>query len=106
MQLTGYPGVPDFKTLTAHFVHTDYELTGSIGFSDPMLDAVQHITRTAAMSNFQSIPTDCPQVRPQGKASLLHRPCLFLALKHSARSFSASAAAGSATPSSRPRPTW
>ena len=61
MQLTGYPGTPDFKPLTAHFIHTDYELTGSISFSDPMLDAVQHITRTAAMSNFQSIPTDCPQ---------------------------------------------
>jgi alpha-L-rhamnosidase len=66
MQLTGYPGTPDFKTLTAHFVHTDYELTGAISFSDPMLDAVQHITRTAAMSNFQSIPTDCPQRERRG----------------------------------------
>jgi hypothetical protein len=58
IQLTGYPGTPDFKTLTAHFIHTDYEMTGSVSFSDPDLDAVQHITRTAAMSNFQSIPTD------------------------------------------------
>ena len=54
MQLTGYPGTPTFKTLTAHFIHTDYEFTGDISFSDPDLDAVQHITRTAAMSNFQS----------------------------------------------------
>jgi alpha-L-rhamnosidase len=61
IQLTGYPGTPDFKTLTAHFIHTDYEMTGSVSFSDPDLTAVQHITRTAAMSNFQSIPTDCPQ---------------------------------------------
>ena len=57
VSLTGFPGTPDFNTLTAHFVHTDYELTGSVSFSDPLLTAVQHITRTAAMSNFQSIPT-------------------------------------------------
>lgn len=31
-----------------------------------MLTAVQHITRTAAMSNFQSIPTDCPQRERRG----------------------------------------
>ena len=66
IQLTGYPGTPDFKTLTAHFIHTDYEMTGSVSFSDPDLDAVQHITRTAAMSNFQSIPTDCPQRERRG----------------------------------------
>ena len=66
VQLTGYPGVPTFKTLTAHFIHTDYEFTGDISFSDPDLDAVQHITRTAAMSNFQSIPTDCPQRERRG----------------------------------------
>ena len=66
VQLTGYPGVPSFDTLTAHFVHTDYELIGQIAFSDPLLTAVQHITRTAAMSNFQSIPTDCPQRERRG----------------------------------------
>jgi alpha-L-rhamnosidase len=61
VQLTGYPGVPDQQTLSAHFVHTSFEYTGSVGFSDPDLDSVQHITRTASMSNFMSIPTDCPQ---------------------------------------------
>ena len=66
VSLTGFPGTPDVNTLTAHFVHTDYELTGSIGFADPLLTAVQHITRTAAMSNFQSIPTDCPQRERRG----------------------------------------
>ena len=66
MSLTGYPGTPNFKTLTAHFIHTDYEMTGGISFSDPLLTSVQHITRTAAMSNFQSIPTDCPQRERRG----------------------------------------
>ena len=66
VQLTGYPGVPTFETVTAHFLNTMYDLTGEISFSDPNLDAVQHITRMAAMSNFQSIPTDCPQRERRG----------------------------------------
>ena len=66
MSLSGFPGTPGFSTLTAHFIHTDYELTGQIGFSDPLLTSVQHITRAAAMSNFQSIPTDCPQRERRG----------------------------------------
>lgn len=66
VSLTGFPGTPDYNTLTAHFVHTDYEMTGSVSFSDPLLTSVQHITRTAAMSNFQSIPTDCPQRERRG----------------------------------------
>ena len=43
-----------------------FRLQGQIGFADPLLTAVQHITRTAAMSNFQSIPTDCPQRERRG----------------------------------------
>jgi alpha-L-rhamnosidase len=66
VQLTGYPGVPTFETLTAHFLNTMYDLIGDISFSDPNLNAVQHITRMAAMSNFQSIPTDCPQRERRG----------------------------------------
>lgn len=48
------------------FVHTDVEITGGISFSDPLMDAVQHITRAAALSNHQSIPTDCPQRERRG----------------------------------------
>ena len=66
VSLTGYPGTPNFKTLSAHFIHTDYEMIGGVSFSDPLLTSVQHITRTAAMSNFQSIPTDCPQRERRG----------------------------------------
>lgn len=66
IQLTGYPGVPTYETLTAHFIHTDYEIIGSVGFSDPILDQVQHMTQSSAMSNFQEIPTDCPQRERRG----------------------------------------
>ena len=41
VQLTGYPGVPTFETLTAHFLNTMYDLIGDISFSDPNLNAVQ-----------------------------------------------------------------
>lgn len=64
--LTGYPGTPTLDTLQAHFLNTQYELIGDISFSDPNLDAVQHITRAAAMSNYVSIPTDCPQRERRG----------------------------------------
>ena len=42
IQLTSVPGTPDFKAQKVHFIHTDYEMTGSVSFSDPDLTAVQH----------------------------------------------------------------
>lgn len=66
VEVTGYPGIPDFSTVKASFLNTLYELIGDVSFSDPNLNGVQHITRTAAMSNFQSIPTDCPQRERRG----------------------------------------
>ena len=61
IQLTGYPGTPNYDTLEAHFIHTANEDIGSVSFSDNNLNAVQHITRASARSNFQHVPTDCPQ---------------------------------------------
>jgi alpha-L-rhamnosidase len=61
VQIEGLPFVPDFSTLQAHFIHTDFELSGDIEFSAPLLNAVQHAARASALSNFQSIPSDCPQ---------------------------------------------
>lgn len=78
VRLKGYPGVPGPDTLTAHFINTLYDEVGSISFSDPDLNAVQRITLAAAQSNFQSIPTDCPQVR---KMSNAHLACCRLTLR-------------------------
>lgn len=66
MQLTGYPGTPDLATLTAHFISTANEEVGSIVLSDSLLNAVQRNTRASARSNFQHIPTDCPQRERRG----------------------------------------
>eukprot|EP01050_Picozoa_sp_SAG11_P018424 SAG11_NODE_2779_length_2979_cov_1.574306_1_plen_569_part_00 len=67
VQLTGYPGTPDHDTLTAHFIHTANEDIGSVSFSDGLLNAVQHNTRASARSNFQHVPTDCPQRVRRGR---------------------------------------
>lgn len=66
MVVLSVTGIPDYTTLTSHFVHTDFEMAGSVGFSDPNLNGVQHITRYASLSNFQMIPTDCPQRERRG----------------------------------------
>lgn len=66
IQLTGYPGVPPLDCVRSYFVHTDVEEVSEIVFSDPLLNQIQHITRFAALSNFQNIPTDCPQRERRG----------------------------------------
>eukprot|EP00117_Sycon_ciliatum_P005647 scpid23761/ scgid6079/ len=69
VQMTGFPGTPSLtRTLVAHFVHTDMEMSGNIEFApnDHILNSVQHITRAASLSNFIDIPTDCPQRERRG----------------------------------------
>jgi alpha-L-rhamnosidase len=53
-------------TWCAAGLRCSYEETGTIAFSDPMLTAVQQLVRASAMSNFQSVPTDCPQRERRG----------------------------------------
>lgn len=66
VQLSGYPGVPGEQTLAAHFLHTDNPQTGSFSSSSPVLNAIQHATRYAALSNQMDVPTDCPQRERRG----------------------------------------
>jgi alpha-L-rhamnosidase len=66
VQITGFPGVPDIDTLQAFFVHTALDETGSIVFQSPVLNQIQHATRFASLSNWYSIPTDCPQRERRG----------------------------------------
>jgi alpha-L-rhamnosidase len=68
VQITGFPGAPDHQSLVAHFVHTAVDEESSIVFSEDhnILNGAQHITRFASLSNFISIPTDCPQRERRG----------------------------------------
>ena len=58
--LTGFPGTPDFNTMTAHFIHTDYELTGSIAFSDPLYNDFDIILDPVFLRLFLSAATTVP----------------------------------------------
>eukprot|EP00054_Salpingoeca_dolichothecata_P020027 m.125506 g.125506 ORF g.125506 m.125506 type:complete len:844 (-) comp23469_c0_seq1:163-2694(-) len=62
--------VPDGVALrfdvVAHFVHTDLPITGSISFGNPLLNQIQRGLIYSALSNFQNVPTDCPQRERHG----------------------------------------
>ena len=62
-QVTGFPGVPDEQSITAHFVHTRVPASGALVTSSPLINAIQHATVYSSLSNLADIPTDCPQVR-------------------------------------------
>lgn len=66
VQITGYPGVPGEEALTAHFIHSDMPQTGEFSSSHPLMNAIQHATRYASLSNLMDIPTDCPQRERRG----------------------------------------
>eukprot|EP00118_Oscarella_pearsei_P025682 m.308582 g.308582 ORF g.308582 m.308582 type:complete len:1010 (+) comp44295_c0_seq1:152-3181(+) len=68
VQITGFPGTPDHNSLKAHFVHSAVDEESSIVFSEDydILNSVQHITRFASLSNYISVPTDCPQRERRG----------------------------------------
>jgi alpha-L-rhamnosidase len=64
----GNAGPPPSGALTCHFIHTDLPLSGGVYFgnaSDPAsatLNALQAAVVQTHLSNFVSVPTDCPQV--------------------------------------------
>ena len=68
VQVTGLPGSPPPApaALTAHFIHTELQKSGSFASSSPLLNKIQHATRFAGMSNAMDIPTDCPQREKRG----------------------------------------
>ena len=59
VQIIGHPSKPTHDDVTAHFIHTDLDKSGSFTSSNEVLNKIQHATRYAAMSNFMDIPTDC-----------------------------------------------
>lgn len=52
--------------ITADFVHTNVSKTGNIAFANSLLERIERATRYSAMSNLQSVPTDCPQRERHG----------------------------------------
>lgn len=50
----------------AHVVHTDLKIVGEFECSDDMLNKIHEATRRATLTNFLSIPTDCPHREQNG----------------------------------------
>ena len=47
-------------------MHSANPLIGQLSTSSPLINAIQHSTRFAALSNQMSVPTDCPQRERRG----------------------------------------
>jgi alpha-L-rhamnosidase len=65
-QVTGLPGKPTFANLRALVLHAGFESAGSFECSNPLLNKIQAATQWAYISNFMSIPTDCPTREKNG----------------------------------------
>ena len=69
VQIQGLAYAPSVGDIEAYFVHTALnESSISFGGSDKaqLLSQIQTITHNSAVSNFYSIPTDCPQREKRG----------------------------------------
>jgi hypothetical protein len=71
VQLEGWPitqPAPDISVLTALFVHSMVEQTGSVKFNSSLdiLNQIQDSIVVTQLSNLHSIPTDCPQREKRG----------------------------------------
>lgn len=61
VQIEGYPGRPTLASLQGRVVHTDLPPRGEFACSNALLNQVERNARWGLLSNFYSIPTDCPQ---------------------------------------------
>jgi len=61
VELTGYPGAPQFDTLRAQVVHSDVRPTGGFASSKQILNQIQRNILWGIRDNLYSVPTDCNQ---------------------------------------------
>eukprot|EP00026_Physarum_polycephalum_P001443 Phypoly_transcript_01444.p1 GENE.Phypoly_transcript_01444~~Phypoly_transcript_01444.p1 ORF type:complete len:1095 (+),score=131.93 Phypoly_transcript_01444:37-3285(+) len=66
VQISGYPGVPAAESIQAHFIHSAFPETGNFMCANNVINTIDHMTRVSAISNFQSIPSDCPTREKRG----------------------------------------
>lgn len=66
VEVTGFPGKPTLDSVKARVTHTDMRTAGEFACSNPLLNQIQEATRWAFVSNFASIPTDCPHREKNG----------------------------------------
>jgi alpha-L-rhamnosidase len=65
VEMRGYPGRPDLKTLEGRFVRTSVKQTGSFACSNDLINTIHHCTLQSQLCNVQmGVPTDDTQ-RPE-----------------------------------------
>ena len=61
VEMTGFPGVPDWTALEGRTVHDAVEQIADFRTSNPLLDRIHRNVVWGTKGNYRSIPTDCPQ---------------------------------------------
>ena len=61
VEVTGLSSPPDMEMVTAINVRSALKQTGTISFSDPMMNNVQHNILWGQQTNLMMVPTDCDQ---------------------------------------------
>ncbi|NBC29696.1 MAG: family 78 glycoside hydrolase catalytic domain [Spirochaetes bacterium] len=61
VEVTGYPGVPTTRDISAHQLGTDLEPVSKLAADDPVVEAVHRNTLAGQRANIVGLPTDCPQ---------------------------------------------
>ncbi len=75
IEISGWPGAPGFGDIVGVEHHTDLEPAGAFSCAQPLLERIALATDWAYLSNFQSIPTDCPQREKNGWTGDAHLAC-------------------------------
>ena len=60
-EITGFPGVPTLESIEGLFIHSDVPKTGDFHCSSDLINQIHKNIIWGQLSNFMSIPTDCPQ---------------------------------------------
>jgi len=66
VQVTGFPGVPDVKSIKGCRAHTDFRSRGYFKCSNELLNSIQEACRLSALGNYNGMPTDCPHREKNG----------------------------------------
>lgn len=66
VEMEGPEEEPALDSMTALLMHTDLPERGSFSCSDELLNTVQRMCRWSTITNYHSIPTDCPHREKNG----------------------------------------
>ncbi len=61
VEITGFPGVPTLENIEGLFIHTDVPKISNFVCSKDLINRIHKNIIFGQLSNFMSIPTDCPQ---------------------------------------------